>query len=816
VLLTLAAIQTVTGAIGWPRLFLVVVFAGFVTFVVTFVEQNLDILRDARRQQDGLLRPAFKAILLWSPMLLVGAAGLACHLWVEDRLTAMVYDTAPIDQYCDIQIATSDGGQKHHRIPCREYGSRIQVAAIRRLTLAEAMASQIEEAYLHLQTSIFENALTQPDDLFDNSRLLNAQYWRWEKTYQEQIAKFLSLPAVQFSADEEKAFRSDPEMARLDAEWKPYEVILARGVGGKEFEPINRKLGQLSFQQAQRRLQVAASLMRPSPKNPTESASSLAQSLSRALYLSPKFELKTAQEAANRAEYRTQGKPAFEASAVRALAKESSGAMAAIRDVVPKWEASSDDLSREAAYQRFDITRRCTLEKLSTRIFKDPHEQTPEAIDIPRFTCWLTDQVSFEPVRLSLKESVNESIQFWKAQHAASIELEVRDSLVQTLKDKSAAIDAAARIGERVPHTIDLGRKSCYWIPPTTWLNCLVNFIKEKAENAYSGAREDLGQKYLTRIQLGANKSAETGEEIIIDSRAEAADMLSASADLLQVALDRTIDWLKFFDWVVLGLVIWALLNSFLYVFAVVVFAHAAASTIRLAGPVRTAQGHFRIASPNAALELDKNFTPRLVTRAHLSNQVLRTAIAPWPFSAVLGRLLHRKYFAYNLGGAVSKDSPISLAYADEKYAVDWHLREGEEVVFKYGNFFGASENIQLKTTISLSLSTLLLERIIFHSAYCAKGDGHLFLTADALEVDQLVRDEIDATLPYRLLAFNRQTEFQVQTELSLRSILVDGYLLRRVPKSSRRGLIIAVAPAKQVSLFQGTLRFVGRIFRIC
>jgi len=87
--------------------------------------------------------------------------------------------------------------------------------------------------------------------------------------------------------------------------------------------------------------------------------------------------------------------------------------------------------------------------------------------------------------------------------------------------------------------------------------------------------------------------------------------------------------------------------------------------------------------------------------------------LAPWPLSAVLGRLLHAKYFAYNRGGRISGGKEIVLS-AKDKYIVYWKFSRGEEVVFRYGNFFGASENVELHTTISPSLSTLLLERVIF------------------------------------------------------------------------------------------------------
>jgi hypothetical protein len=97
-----------------------------------------------------------------------------------------------------------------------------------------------------------------------------------------------------------------------------------------------------------------------------------------------------------------------------------------------------------------------------------------------------------------------------------------------------------------------------------------------------------------------------------------------------------------------------------------------------------------------------------------------------------------------NTGG----DRAHQVHAAGGQTGVVWNMQEGEEVVFRYRDLLGFSDNVRLGTTISLRLSTLLFGRYVYHTARSVGGPALLFLsvkgqveeTQDAVEAFPLER----------------------------------------------------------------------------
>ena len=138
----------------------------------------------------------------------------------------------------------------------------------------------------------------------------------------------------------------------------------------------------------------------------------------------------------------------------------------------------------------------------------------------------------------------------------------------------------------------------------------------------------------------------------------------------------------------------------------------------------------------------------------------------------------------------------------------EWAMQPGEEVVFRYRDFFGASENVRLATEISLRLSTLLLGRVLFRVARCEGGEGRLLLKAD---VEANLQDDLRAVPPERMLAWNRHARFSIHSGRTARAVLLNGYtLLRRNPAAGPPGRILVSSEDTGSNL--GSIRFLRRI----
>jgi hypothetical protein len=265
-------------------------------------------------------------------------------------------------------------------------------------------------------------------------------------------------------------------------------------------------------------------------------------------------------------------------------------------------------------------------------------------------------------------------------------------------------------------------------------------------------------------------------------------------------------DLLRVLGWLALALVV---IKSFLYVLALELFHHEGEHTFGLeaSGAV---EGEVRAARQ---LTIDRDFPRALVTRKQLSNTDNDLRLAPWPWSAPLARILRGRYFVFTRGtflADVAQPARGMVASASGGMSiVEWKMQPGEEVVFGYRDFFGASENIRLRSEISLRLSTLLLGRIVFRTARCEDGEGRLLLRAHVEEIDP---QHIRAIPPERLLAWHRHARFGVHGGRTAWKTLLNGYtLVRKAGPSGAEGQV--VVSSEDVGSNLGSIRFVRRIF---
>lgn len=185
-----------------------------------------------------------------------------------------------------------------------------------------------------------------------------------------------------------------------------------------------------------------------------------------------------------------------------------------------------------------------------------------------------------------------------------------------------------------------------------------------------------------------------------------------------------------------------------------------------------------------------------------------RFSIPQWRASA-MSRLRFGAWNMSRVAMPLDDERGITFNSIEAEHLVDWELEEGEEVVFSYRNFVAMNSNIQLRTVISLRVATLLLGRIVFHTARCTGGPGRLILrTRGKPATAAQVRQSIPAA---RLVAWNRYAKFSVDSHLTCADIFLNGFNLRRGPAETEdgpQGILVVEADARDGGLLVGTLRF--------
>jgi uncharacterized protein (AIM24 family) len=269
---------------------------------------------------------------------------------------------------------------------------------------------------------------------------------------------------------------------------------------------------------------------------------------------------------------------------------------------------------------------------------------------------------------------------------------------------------------------------------------------------------------------------------------------------------------LRILGWLALALVVF---KSFMYVLSLELF-HSDEDMsfgFESATPV---EGEYRSARQ---LTIDRDFPHPMITRKQLSNTDNNVCLAPWPWSSPISRILHGRYFIFTKGSFLADRDQANgtdpaprgmVASAGGGLSiVEWKMQPGEQVIFRYKDFFGASENIQLHSEISFRLSTLLLGRIVFHSASCLEGDGRLLLKANVEGIDQ---EHIRAIPPERMIAWNRHAQFTIHSGRTAWKTLLNGYTLVRSDRAQGvSGRILVSSDDAGSNL--GSIRYIKRIF---
>jgi hypothetical protein len=425
--------------------------------------------------------------------------------------------------------------------------------------------------------------------------------------------------------------------------------------------------------------------------------------------------------------------------------------------------------------------------------------------------------VDSEPLRLrpiGFRRSVRRSIDRWHAEA-------VRDG-ARRLGALGRGVDAVAlddarmrrAIAASVPARLVLGRADCgWWRPHGCLANAAVDAVEEGADRALATARAESGLPERVRAATTTLDQRIGAELLGLDAR------LETTRAALQNYAKRFFlvgDLLRLVGWLLLALLV---LKSLLYVLSLELFHADERLRVGFADAVPI-EGDYR---SGRRISIDRSFGEALVTRKQLSNADNAIRFAPWPLSAPLARILRGRYFLFTRGRYLSDagsvepttgapaaaGAPGMIASAPGGQSiVEWRMQPGEEVVFRYQDFFGASENVELRSELSFRVSTLLLGRIVFRYARCRAGEGRLLLRADVEDVDQR---QVRALPPERMIAWSRHAQFTVHSGRGAWQTLWNGYTLVRADRPGGPDGLIVVSSEEAASNL-GSIRFLRRI----
>ena len=783
--------------------FLTVLAVGLLGLLLKMIGQNRALWQEVqaiRRSVPGLLRDA---LVLWSPLaLVIIVLAIAANL-MSAGAVALTYRMTSLDEFCELEDVAGqpiipctglDDGLARSQIRLAGASSDIQLflsqqyrAARQRLLVASpaglrAMLTDRAKLYRSLQPRAVLGLDASPEDDPELVRL--KQELRALLATPTQPAAGL-LDILRFVAERDARM---PRMRVLTA------MVRARR------EQLNRAAYAGLPREEQGRLWLRnriAHLVSQVPARPdavTESALAQLQA-----GVAPQTEaLATAQR-----------------GLLSLLAKNE----AAVADILLR--ESTTPKSAAALYLALPMERRCTVATADDGLRMRGADFSDEAAaraDLGRilqanegsFPCFSTAGAP-EVLRLrslGFRESVRRSIERWHDDMARNI---VRRLGKISLLAKADANAAAAQLAQAVPSGIELGRNDCAWSHPG---NCAANAANAAVEQAYLGARADALTRYQHAADSATGLAATSLDQriggILLTLDARLAE-IRGSADTFAVRAFLLSYLLRILGWLSLALIT---LKSFLYVLALELF-HSEEGELAIGFQTQApVEGEYRAAKQ---VTIDRDFPHRMITREQLSNSDNNICLAPWPWSSPIIRILRARYFIFTKGRFLADAELLETGQPARGMVasagggmsiVEWKMQPGEQVIFGYRDFYGASENLRLRSEISLRLSTLLLGRIIFHSAYCPDGEGRLLLRAS---VEDNAQEDIRAVPPERMIAWNRHAQFTIHSGRTPWKTLISGYtLVRKAGPQGGSGRIVVSSADAGSNL--GSVRFVRRI----
>ncbi len=384
------------------------------------------------------------------------------------------------------------------------------------------------------------------------------------------------------------------------------------------------------------------------------------------------------------------------------------------------------------------------------------------------------------------------------------------DRLVAGVSDQSKIFPSkaeamAADFYEIVPESTGMTTKPCKFGD----LKCgIVNLVVDGLNTAFLNGRNAAEEKFIEKMGETARGSGQTVQEFAVSSAGPMKEELRRFKRQTRQALDRVRSAANLLQQVLLLWLVVIAIKSFLYVFARVIFDQSTDIDVEVFEREHPpTQG---TVSSLQEVNIGGDYPYDIYYKANYQplGPAPRFSIPQWRAS-LLSRL---RFGAWNMSRV---DMPcvdergVSFNSIEAEHLIDWEMRPGEEVVFSYRNFVAMNENVELRTVISLRVASLLLGRIIFHTARCTEGPGRLILrTRGKPATAAQVRQSIPAA---RLVAWNRYAIFSVDSHLTCADIFLNGFNLRRSDgedQTTPQGILIVEADARDGGLLVGTMRF--------
>ncbi|MEW7292802.1 AIM24 family protein [Aquimarina sp. 2304DJ70-9] len=327
------------------------------------------------------------------------------------------------------------------------------------------------------------------------------------------------------------------------------------------------------------------------------------------------------------------------------------------------------------------------------------------------------------------------------------------------------------------------------------------NSAKRSINTSYIAQRNEMRGVLVGEVKKSA-KDIQDGVEGSTDSvNGLMREEIDTIIEKLKFTIQSTFDTILFINLLLDIAFGFLILKSFLYVFSRVAFSSDDENYVTLLeSDSNTSKGKLHESGNQYTIDPVSTKENYFISRSfEPSGRAPKFSLPQWK-AAVLVRIFTRNY-AMNKVVMKSRSEAVHFKAMGSHEFVEWDIKEGEEVVFHFKNFVGMSEGIKISAVVSLRLTSLLFGRLIFTTA---KGPGKLILLTKG---EPITAGHVNANASIatsRILAWQKNTRFNVESELNLIDVFMSGIYL----KKKEDDLILIDADVKGPSK-NGIVRFI-------
>ncbi|KZS41122.1 hypothetical protein AWE51_23515 [Aquimarina aggregata] len=303
------------------------------------------------------------------------------------------------------------------------------------------------------------------------------------------------------------------------------------------------------------------------------------------------------------------------------------------------------------------------------------------------------------------------------------------------------------------------------------------NSAKRSVNESYYTQRSEM----LTSLIGQVEKSVNGTQEEVQASTAQINETLKNQVDTvisrLKFTIQSSFDMITFINLLLDIAFAFLILKSFLYVFSRVAFSSDDENYVTLlSSSSNTSKGILNRLGNQFSIDPKNTKEDYYISRSfEPGGRAPKFSLPQWR-SAILARVFTRNY-AMNKVVMNSKPEEVHFKAMGSHEFVEWEIKEGEEVVFHFKNFVGMSDGIKIAAVVSLRLTSLLFGRVIFTTA---KGPGKLILLTKGEPITTGQTEANTSIATSRILAWQKNTRFNVESELNLVDVFMSGIYLKK------------------------------------